>query len=382
MDKYYRVPRSSEKDAEPNEIRVGFSNKVNVSVEAGLNLLKDKGQDTIIIKALGSKVAKAIFVAEIIKLRVLGLHQITEIGTTNIVTEYLPKEEGLDKVQLTKQTAFVKITLSTKTLDTTNPGYQPPLPEDKVNPRESVPPQQYQHHQQSTSTTTTATTSSPSSDTTPTTTSTTTARYSFRGRGRGRGFRGRGRGFRGRGRGRGGFSSRFNGGLPANTTITPSPVTANTTTPGQTPETTSTTTTQEENTTGVNNIRSFRGRGRGRGSGFRGRGRGGGFRGSFRGRGRGGFRSNSVTPGENGEEGTFVETTTSPTSNTSPKEGGINTATNPTGTSPSSYRGGYRGRGRGGFRGGRGRGSFRGRGRGGFFNSSQPSSTITTQNDS
>jgi hypothetical protein len=39
--------------------------------------------------------------AEIIKRRMVGLHQLTEISSTNIVDVWEPKEEGLDRcVQL------------------------------------------------------------------------------------------------------------------------------------------------------------------------------------------------------------------------------------------------------------------------------------------
>ncbi|EGC31990.1 hypothetical protein DICPUDRAFT_92680 [Dictyostelium purpureum] len=130
MDKYYRVPKSYDNDTEPNEVRIGgIHSQVSRSIEYGLNLLKKEENpfDSIIVKAIGSKmISKAIFTAEIIKLRVSPLHQITEIGTTDTVTQYMPKEEGLDKVEIKKKSAFIKITLSKSPLDTTNPGYQAP----------------------------------------------------------------------------------------------------------------------------------------------------------------------------------------------------------------------------------------------------------------
>eukprot|EP01132_Coremiostelium_polycephalum_P005007 gene5007-6235_t len=293
MDKYYRVPKPADTQAEPNEIKLSFTRRLRASIAKGLNLLEKKQEQVIFIKALGSKmIAKAIFVAEILKHRVVGLHQITEIGTTGVVTEYLPKEEGLDKVELVKQTAFIKITLSASPLDTSNPGYQAPIPDSLVRPR--GPP------------------------------GSRGGRGGGRGRGRGRGgFRGgRGRGgFRG-GRGRGG-----RGGFRAGRGPNPNGDHESTQEEGGDlkPATTTTTTTEGGPIEGSGfrgGRGGFRGRGRGRG-GFRGgRGRGG-FRGGRGGRGRGGFRG-----GRGGRGGPFSPTgaATSPsatTTTTSPTTEGV-----------------------------------------------------------
>eukprot|EP01133_Synstelium_polycarpum_P014377 gene14377-16965_t len=123
MDKYVKVHRQADKPAEPNEIRLPFSNRISGSIEHGINLLTKGDENVVFMMAIGSKlISKAIFATEILKHRVPGLHQITEIGTTGVVTEYLPKEEGLDKVELVKQTPFIRITLSKTPLDTSNPG--------------------------------------------------------------------------------------------------------------------------------------------------------------------------------------------------------------------------------------------------------------------
>merc|ERR1712039_1068766 len=56
-----------------------------------------------------------------------GLHQVTSLGTVEIVDEYEPLEEGLDKVTDTRNVSTIEITLSKDALDTSNKGYQPPL---------------------------------------------------------------------------------------------------------------------------------------------------------------------------------------------------------------------------------------------------------------
>lgn len=70
--------------------------------------------------------------AEIIKRRLVGLHQITEISSTNIVDVWEPKEEGLDRLETTRRVSVITIVLSRDPLDTNNLGYQEPLPEDQV----------------------------------------------------------------------------------------------------------------------------------------------------------------------------------------------------------------------------------------------------------
>lgn len=87
---------------------------------------------TVTIKAMGRAISKTVTVAEIIKRRVPGLHQITELSSVEIVDVYRPLEEGLDVVRNARSVSCIKITLSKEPLDTRHPGYQAPLPEDEV----------------------------------------------------------------------------------------------------------------------------------------------------------------------------------------------------------------------------------------------------------
>merc|ERR1719486_1046421 len=84
------------------------------------------------ITATGNALTAAVTLAEVIKRRFKGIHQITNIGSTEIVDEYEPLEEGLDKVTDTRSISFVEITLSKDALDTSDKGYQAPIPEDQV----------------------------------------------------------------------------------------------------------------------------------------------------------------------------------------------------------------------------------------------------------
>ncbi|KAK9755539.1 hypothetical protein RND81_01G032700 [Saponaria officinalis] len=123
----------------------------------------------IVFKAMGRAINKTVTIVELIfcsHRRVVGLHQTTSIGSTDITDTWEPLEEVLET---TRHVSMITVTLSKDEMDTSAVGYQPPLPADQVKP---------------------------SND------------YDYEGegspipRGRGRGSRGRGRG-RGRGQGRG-----------------------------------------------------------------------------------------------------------------------------------------------------------------------------------
>merc|ERR1711871_1356151 len=70
-------------------------------------------------------------------------HQITALGQQEIVDEWEPKEEGLDKVTTTKTIPSIEITLSKEPLDTSDKGYQAPIDESlvkEVDPEELAKP--------------------------------------------------------------------------------------------------------------------------------------------------------------------------------------------------------------------------------------------------
>ena len=88
------------------------------------------------LRALGNAVNKAITVAEIVKRRVLGLHQVTCISSSKLCDVYEPLEEGLRTVKKRRVVARIALTLSTLPLDTSLPGYQEPLDAELVKPRQ------------------------------------------------------------------------------------------------------------------------------------------------------------------------------------------------------------------------------------------------------
>jgi len=54
--------------------------------------------DTIILRATGAAMNKACVVALILRRRIKDIHQINDLTNVEIVDEYEPLEEGLDRV--------------------------------------------------------------------------------------------------------------------------------------------------------------------------------------------------------------------------------------------------------------------------------------------
>ncbi|KAG2437455.1 hypothetical protein HXX76_006105 [Chlamydomonas incerta] len=144
LENYSRVhkPRDEGPIAE-NEIRVRSTEPPRIYVSQALSLLKDKGHRTIVIKAMGKAINKTVAIAEVVKRRVGGLHQLTSTGSMVLTDEYEPNEEGagqgLSPIQVSRNVSVLTITFSLDGLDSANPGYQPPLPADQVKPRGAAP---------------------------------------------------------------------------------------------------------------------------------------------------------------------------------------------------------------------------------------------------
>nr|CAD1821312.1 unnamed protein product [Ananas comosus var. bracteatus] len=98
------------------------------------SLLQEKGSNEIVFKAMGRAINKTIMIVELIKRRIVGLHQNTAIGSTDITDTWEPLEEGLLPLETTRHVSMITITLSKSELDKSSVGYQPPLPADLVKP--------------------------------------------------------------------------------------------------------------------------------------------------------------------------------------------------------------------------------------------------------
>jgi len=150
LDKYQRVEKKRE-DAQiqPNEIRITALGRRKNYISYALNLLDPQteegatGQaiqkhDTILLKAMGRAITKTVAIAEIIKRRIEGLHQLTEIESSEITDVWEPLEEGLKIVETVRRVSSMTLILSKKQLDVSAPGYQQPLPLEEVRPERRV----------------------------------------------------------------------------------------------------------------------------------------------------------------------------------------------------------------------------------------------------
>lgn len=121
----------------PNEIRITQQGKPRNYISYAMTLFA-KGADRITLKAMGRACNKAVTIAEILK-RKSPLHQITALSSCELIDVYEPLEEGLDRVESQRFVSCMTITLSNDPIDTTNKGYQPPLPMEEINPGDSRP---------------------------------------------------------------------------------------------------------------------------------------------------------------------------------------------------------------------------------------------------
>jgi len=133
MDKYRKVIKPKEEIAKSDEeIRVTAAGSVSAYVSRAATVFNELKKPFVIVQATGNALTKAVTAAEVIKRRFKGLHQITELKTVDLVDEYEPLEEGLDKVTDVRSVSVIEIRLSKDALDTSHNGYQPPLDESMV----------------------------------------------------------------------------------------------------------------------------------------------------------------------------------------------------------------------------------------------------------
>lgn len=133
MDKYTLQKKPKEHATlDETEIRITGTGRIQTYISYAGKLFTRESKQFCTLKATGTALGKAVIAAEIMKRRFKGLHQITKVGSTEVVDTYLPKEEGLDVVEHPRSISFIEITLSKDPLDTRAVGYQAPLPEDQV----------------------------------------------------------------------------------------------------------------------------------------------------------------------------------------------------------------------------------------------------------
>lgn len=89
------------KDREPideDEMRITSTGRMTNYVNYGAKILGDEDKKSIKIKATGNAIGKAVTLAEIIKRRFKGLHQITRCGSTVITDQYVSGQDNSEHV--------------------------------------------------------------------------------------------------------------------------------------------------------------------------------------------------------------------------------------------------------------------------------------------
>lgn len=130
-DKYRKIHKPQE-ELPPNEIRIKRKVGIGRYLKRAHDLLSDSAVSFVTIKAVSSAVESAVKLAELVKHRIAGLHQINKISYTTILDEYEPLEEGLDHLKFTKSVTVLEIKLSKTQLDKKDVGYQPPISANEV----------------------------------------------------------------------------------------------------------------------------------------------------------------------------------------------------------------------------------------------------------
>jgi len=111
MEKYRKV--RSEREAVPTGIiRVNRNIQARVFIDQVLEEFNTNNKDTVTLSSLGEAITKSVTIAEIVKHRVKGLHQVNEISTIVIDDEYEPIEEGLEKMTVSRKLTCLQIVLS------------------------------------------------------------------------------------------------------------------------------------------------------------------------------------------------------------------------------------------------------------------------------
>ncbi|XVE48714.1 hypothetical protein DITRI_Ditri01bG0024400 [Diplodiscus trichospermus] len=135
MDRYQKVEKpKAETPINENELRITAQGRMRNYISYAMTLLQEKGTSEIVLKATGRAINKTVMIAELIKRRIVGLHQNTSIGSIDITDTWEPLEEGLLPLETTRHVSIITITLSKKELDSSLIGYQPPIPADQVKP--------------------------------------------------------------------------------------------------------------------------------------------------------------------------------------------------------------------------------------------------------
>ncbi|GFS19971.1 ribonuclease P protein subunit p25-like protein [Elysia marginata] len=103
------------------EMKVTNGSKIRNLMGYAMSTLSDNNVRHITWNGTGNAISKTISCVEIMKRKVKGLHQITQIGCLRVEDFWEPKVEGLDSLKVNTNIPAISILLSKDPLDTNNP---------------------------------------------------------------------------------------------------------------------------------------------------------------------------------------------------------------------------------------------------------------------
>ena len=82
-----------------NEIKISENTDVHETIDFIMNLFTIKNYETIIISGLNNAIKKVVLIAEIIKIKIPGLHQLNEINCLNKINSYEIKNNNNNEIE-------------------------------------------------------------------------------------------------------------------------------------------------------------------------------------------------------------------------------------------------------------------------------------------
>lgn len=107
-------------------MRVNSGSKIRNLMGYAMKKIKEPDTKQMCWSGSGKAITKAVSCAEIMKRKIKGLHQITEIRKRRIEEYWEPKLEGLERLKVNRDIPAISILLSKEPLDKDRPGYQAP----------------------------------------------------------------------------------------------------------------------------------------------------------------------------------------------------------------------------------------------------------------
>ncbi|CAB4008717.1 ribonuclease P subunit p25 [Paramuricea clavata] len=123
MENYTRLNSRPvvEDPKEPWDIYVGNGSKVKAVISKALKILEESGEKVVLI-GFGPTLNKTITCVEIIKRKKQDLHQNNKLFYKKMEDTWVPNQEGLDRLTVTRNVPAIKIVLSKTPLDENEPG--------------------------------------------------------------------------------------------------------------------------------------------------------------------------------------------------------------------------------------------------------------------